>query len=413
MTTSTPRVRAALDLVYVIGTYPSLTTTFIDREIATLHRDGMGVRVISLRRPDTPLSPDQVRLADLVDHLLPVRPAEVALAVGRSLVRRPVRTLGLVVDLLRRPHPDRRARVRTLAHVVEALCVARRVERLGPVARLHAHFLDRASLVALVVGRLLDIPWSATGHATDIYVDAVLLPDKIRSATSVTTCTQYNARHLASLVDGADRGKIRCVHHGIDADRYRPDPWRPATGRPLVLAVGQLKERKGLDDLLVACRLLADRGHDLTCEVVGDGPLRGRLEAMVTDLGLEDVVVLRGALDGDEVLARYRAATVFALPCVTAGDGGRDGIPNVILEAMAMQLPVVSTDHSGIPEAVRHGETGLLVAPRAPEALADALARLLDDPATAARMGQRGRQVVLEHFDVETNVRRFREGLAS
>lgn len=402
-----------LDLVYVIGTYPSLTTTFIDREISTLHRDGVAVRVVSLRRPDGILSRDQVELAHLVDYLLPVTAVQVLRSVARAVVRRPWRTVGLVVGLLRRPHPDQRTRLRTLVHLVEALCVTRMVERLGPVGRIHAHFMDRAALVALVVGRLLDVPYSVTGHALDIYVDPVLLPDKIRAATSVTTCTEYNARHLSSLVADDDATRIRCVHHGIDAQRYRPGPSRPAVGPPLVLAVGQLRARKGFDQLLTACRLLVDRGRSFACEIVGDGPLRAQLATRVRALGLQDVVTLRGALDGDAVLACYRAAAVFALPCVTEADGGRDGIPNVILEAMAMQLPVVSTDHSGIPEAVRDGETGLLVPPRDPEALADAIARLLDDPATAAAMGRRGRRVVLEHFDVETNVRRFREGLAS
>ena len=403
----------ALDLVYVIGTYPSLTTTFIDREIDTLHRDGVALRVVSLRRPDGILSREQQALTPLVDYLLPAPTSEVVRSVGRALVRRPRQTLRLAVELLRRPHPDQRARRRTLVHLVEALCVARMVEQLGPVGRIHAHFMDRAALVALVVGRLLDIPYSVTGHALDIYVDPVLLPDKIRAATSVTTCTQYNARHLASLVPADDAAKIRCVHHGIDADRWRPAPWRPAAGPPLVLAVGQLRARKGFDHLLTACRLLVDRGHAFTCEIVGDGPLRGELAAQVAALDLQDVVTLTGALDGDAVLERYRQAAVFALPCVTEDDGGRDGIPNVILEAMAMELPVVSTDHSGIPEAVRDGDTGLLVPPHDPEALADAIARLLDDPATAAAMGQRGREVVLDQFDVETNVRRFREGLAS
>jgi glycosyltransferase involved in cell wall biosynthesis len=403
---------APLDLVYVIGTYPALTTTFIDREIRTLHREGVPLRIVSIRRPDDVPSDEQRELTALVDYLLPVPVLALLDAHLRYLVRRPTRYLGLLFDLLRRPHPTLHARIWTLLHFGEAVCVARIVERHGPVRRLHAHFMDRAALVAMIVGELLDVPFSVTGHASDIYVDPVLLPDKIRAATSVTTCTNYNAAHLASLVPIADRQKIQCVHHGIDTERFRPETPRRPAAPPLILSVGQLKERKGLIHLVEACQLLRDRGYRFQCEIVGGGPLLPRLRAAVLERGLQDMVTLRGALGPDQVLDLYRRASVFTLPCITGDDGDRDGIPNVILEAMAMELPVVSTRHSGIPEAVQDGHSGLLVEPRDPHALADALARLLDNPALGAALGERGRQVVLDHFDVDRNVQRFREGLA-
>jgi glycosyltransferase involved in cell wall biosynthesis len=163
--------------------------------------------------------------------------------------------------------------------------------------------------------------------------------------------------------------------------------------------------KKGFLHLLDAARLLVDRGVGFRCEIIGEGRQRAELESRLRELGLEQHIVLRGALSHDEVIDAYRRAAAFVLPCVIGDDGDRDGIPNVILEAMAMQLPVVSTTHSGIPEAVEDGTTGLLVPPGDPEALACALERVLADRDTAGRMGARGREAVIARFDAKKNVR--------
>jgi glycosyltransferase involved in cell wall biosynthesis len=172
----------------------------------------------------------------------------------------------------------------------------------------------------------------------------------------------------------------------------------------LLLAVGQLKEKKGFDYLLEACRTLLDQRIEFDCSIVGEGPMRNALEAKIAELSLQDHVALLGGLPHNVLIERYSEATIFVLPCVTATDGDRDGIPNVILEAMAMGLPIVSTRHSGIPEAVEHGRTGLLVPPRDSRALADALARLIADENLRVRLGRSGRSRVVEAFDVGANV---------
>ena len=172
-----------------------------------------------------------------------------------------------------------------------------------------------------------------------------------------------------------------------------------------MLAVGQLREKKGFVHLLHACRQLADRGMPFRCEIIGEGPQRADLERAVQDLGLEQHVAFLGAQTHEEVIDAYRRAWLFVLPCVVGDDGDRDGIPNVILEAMAMGLPVVSTRHSGIPEVVEHEVTGLLVPPADATGLAEALAQVLEDRHAADRMGAQGRTVVIDRFDVEHNVR--------
>ena len=404
MTSRPPRVAGEQRAVaYVIGTYPLLTTTFIDREIAVLRDLGVDVKVVSLRRPHGRLSPDQKRIAEEVEYVLPVSIPALLAAHARFVARRPVAFFGALWHVMTRRHPSFKSRLKTLLHFGEAVQAADILRRFPAYGRIHAHFVDRAATVALVSARLLDRPYSVTAHANDIYVNPVMLGDKLIEADFVATCTEYNAAHLRDECAAAT-GKIVCIHHGLDVDRYRPAAQHSAD-RPAILAVGQLKEKKGLTYLLEACAELQRRGHEFACNIVGEGPLRTELEAQVRASGLDEVVTLHGALDHGAVIEHFRKAAVFALPCITAEDGDRDGIPNVILEAMAMELPVVSTNHSGIPEAVDDGVSGVLVPQRDIPALTAALDRLLSDPATRSQMGQAGRRMAIDRFDVTANVK--------
>ncbi|HEX6230473.1 MAG TPA: glycosyltransferase [Actinomycetota bacterium] len=397
-------------LAYVIGTYPVPTTTFIDREIEALRRLGAEVQVISIRRPARPgLSERQRALQGDVHYVLPVRAGDLLRSHLGFLATHPGAYARTLLHLVSRPHPGLRSRLKTVLHFGIGVHVARLLRDRFPGDHVHAHFVDRAAIVAMVAGRLLDLPYSATAHANDIYVGPVLLPEKIASAKFIATCTRYNGAHLRSVANGAS-GKIRCIYHGLDLREYRPRPSPPPPrDRPLLLSVGQLKEKKGHHHLLQACRLLADRGVPFDCEIVGEGPLRAALSARIDELDLGGRVRLLGALPHGSVVERYREATLFVLPCVTGSDGDRDGIPNVILEAMAMRLPVVSTRHSGIPEAVEDGRTGLLVPPGDPAALATAIAELVGDAELRERLGRRGQERVAELFDADANARTLLE----
>lgn len=388
-------------MTYIIGTYPLLTTTFVDREIHQMRARGVDVRVVSLRRPERMLSVAQ--RADMADvtYVLPVSPIRLVAAHLRFLITRPLTLLSTYVDITARPHDDIRSRLRTMLHVGEGVVVADLI-RKSVSTHLHAHFVDRATTVAWVCSRLLGVPFSATAHANDIYVRPVLLADKLRAASFVATCTEYNADHLRSLL-GDMAGRIVAVHHGLDLNGFAPPGDRPTVPATL-LAVGQLREKKGLQHLIDAAAILVRRGRDLRVVIVGEGPLRATLEDRILHHGLGAVVTLVGAVPHDEVIRLMQGATLFVLPAVQAADGDRDGIPNVILEAMAMALPVVSTRHSGIPEAVVHEETGLLVEPGNVAELAEAVDRLLAGPDEAARMGRIGRERVHAKFDIERNV---------
>jgi glycosyltransferase involved in cell wall biosynthesis len=204
---------------------------------------------------------------------------------------------------------------------------------------------------------------------------------------------------------------LEVVHHGVDLDRFAPRPpvaADDAAGRPLITTVGRLVEKKGFDDLLRALALLAGRGAGFTCRVYGDGPLRDELTRLRDDLGLGDRVELVGARSGDEVVAALGRTDVFALTPRVTDDGDRDGIPNVLVEAMACALPVVTTDVGGVPELVDDGATGLVVPSGSPERVADALAALLASAELRRRLGAAARRRVEDDYDVDAAAGRLR-----
>ena len=393
---------------YVIGTYPQLTTTFIDREINALVRRGIDVRVVAMRRPPRPPSAAQTSLAERTEYVLPPHPIRLAASQLIWLARKPWTYPRTLAFLLSRPHRHQ-SRLRTVAHFLIGAEVALRLRHRAD-GRLHAHFADRAATVALVAGRLLGTGYSLTAHANDIYLRPTLLATKISESNVSITCTQHNFEYLRERMPPAARSKLRRIHHGLELSQYaRMEGNQPM--RPVVMAVGQLKEKKGLRDLVAAMALLRDAGIVAECRIIGDGPQRDELRDLVKRNKLQGTVELLGAIAHEHVLSHFRDATVFVLPCVVAGDGDRDGIPNAILEAMASGVPVVSTPVSGIPEVIEHGTTGLLIPPGDVSALAAAVERLLLDAELRSRLGRAGRSFVMDAFDADRNAGRFLEAI--
>ncbi len=399
-------------LVYVVGSYPLLTTTFIDREIEWLRRSGVEIQVIAMRRPDpgSPFSEAQKMLQQGVIYLLPSDWRLVLLSHVYFLARRPLKYMGIFLYLISRRHSGFKSRIKTIFHFAEGVLAAYLL-RDRKFRELHAHFVDRAATVALVAGRLLGSPYSLSIHAgADIYVDPVLIREKLLHARHAVTCTRYNKRHLLQLAGEDLKEKITCIPHGLELEKYSPTK-QHVNGRPLILSVGQLKERKGFIQLIQACGQLKDMGYRLDCQIVGRGPQQVELQRLIVELALQDTVTLAGALPHDQVIEKYRRAALFVLPCIQTAEGDVDGIPNVLAEAMASQVPVVSTDISAIPELVKNHENGLLVPQQDVPALAEAIAHLLDQPDLRGELGRNGRKTVLQTFDVELNVRKFAETL--
>jgi glycosyltransferase involved in cell wall biosynthesis len=399
------------EVLYVIGTYPLVTTTFIDREIASLRRLGVPVGIVAVRRPDeeTPLSAEQRALAQEVVYLLPVRASTLLTSHATFLARHPARYLRVFAQLVGARHPGTRARLKTVLHFGEGVVAAYLVRPRKP-RELYAHFTDRAATIALVASRLLGVSYSLSVHAgADIFVERVLLAEKIRGARRVVTCTAHNRARIAAEVGAGLAGAIAVFPHGLDIATYGA-PARTCD-MPMILSVGQLQPRKGLSYLVRACGILRDRGYQFTCRIIGGGPQHAELQQLVHELGLDATVELLGAMPHERVIDHYREASMFVLAAMEAENGDADGFPNVLAEAMAANVPIVSTALPAIEEFVVDGQSGLLVAPGSAEEIAAAVGRLFHDPELRISLCMRARRDVAGRFDVHANVRTLRDAL--
>jgi glycosyltransferase involved in cell wall biosynthesis len=339
------------------------------------------------------------RRAALRDHALVARSAPLAYA----------RTLAFAAT---RPRLARGyATLSTLGCLAAAVRMGAAVHRArlagAPIDHLHAHFAHDPALVALLTARLTGVPYSITAHARDLYqLPVPSLRARARGAVAVVTCCAANVDYLRSVLPARLHPRLRLIHHGVELDRFVPVPRGEDRAPVEIVSVGRLVEKKGFADLLQACRRLkqvpvAERAP-FRLRVYGDGPLRAELTALRDRLELRPEVEFAGERDRDDVLRAFQSADVFALTPYVPADGDRDGVPNVIVEAMACGLPVVTTDAGGIAEVVRHGVTGLVAAPRDVAAIARHLAALVTDAPRRRALGDAGRRTVEERFDVRS-----------
>jgi glycosyltransferase involved in cell wall biosynthesis len=253
---------------------------------------------------------------------------------------------------------------------------------------VHAHFAHDPALVGLLVHRLSGLPFSFTAHARDLYqIPERALLGRAREASAVVTCCRSNADHIRGVV-GDGGPPVELIYHGVDLGIFRPGAARSESEVPLVVSVGRLVEKKGFDDLLRACALLAARSRSFRCEIHGDGPCRAELEALRDRLGLAGMVTFTGARTQAELLTVYQHADLFALTPRITDDGDRDGVPNVLVEAMACGVPVVSTRVGGVGELVASGTDGLLAPAGDIAAIAACLEELLEDGGRRRRLGE-------------------------
>jgi glycosyltransferase involved in cell wall biosynthesis len=271
------------------------------------------------------------------------------------------------------------------------------------VEHIHAHFANIPTTAALVIHRIWGIPYSFAAHAHDLFTHRSMMGPKLAEAQFAVTCSDYNRRFLKDFCAPRDMPKLIVHHCGGDVERLSRVTRSPEPG--LVISVGRLSEMKGFIYLIDACALLRQRGVSARFTIAGEGPDRPILEARIREKGIEDLFKLPGRVA--DLSAFLSQGSVFALPCVEAADGSMDGLPTVLIEAMAVRIPVISTDVSGVPEIVLDGQTGLLVPQKDTVALADAIEKLLKDSDLAGRLAQGGYDLVCERFDLRKNAARL------
>ncbi|HZP88672.1 MAG TPA: glycosyltransferase [Burkholderiales bacterium] len=390
----------ASPVAFLVKTFPKLSETFILEEILGLERLGLDLHVYALQRPTDSIQHEAVaNVRALVSYLRPHRQVwlhDLICHLSLALTH-PVRYAKGFALALRREEPGRWADF-SLACALAKQLIRRRS------THLHAHFVSQPGAVAELAAGLCGIGYSISAHAKDIYTSSArVLERKLNGARFTVTCTRHNQQYLRSHAPSARQ--VHAMYHGIDAERFRPlpDPARP--GRPLILSVGRLRAKKGFGTLIAACALLRERGIAFDCEIVGYGEEQPNLAASIDAAHIGDRVRLVGTMNHTALVQRYAAAAIFAAPSQISADGDRDGIPNVMLEAMAMELPVVASRVSGIPEVIVDGVNGRLVEPGSATALADALSELLSSATLRERLGRSARRTVIEHFDNDSNLR--------
>jgi glycosyltransferase involved in cell wall biosynthesis len=292
-------------------------------------------------------------------------------------------------------------------NIYHAVQLAREVSRKN-VHHLHAPFASDAATVTRLAARLAGVSFSFTARAKDIFHNNVRAEDlrsKLRDAAAVVTISDFHLDYLRNTY-GVLAAHVRRIYNGLDLEEF---PYKsPGDRPPVILAVGRLIEKKGFADLIDACHLLSARNCQFLCRIIGTGVLKADLIAQLENLGLQERVELVGPLPQKEVIGEMHQAMVLAAPCIVAADGDRDGLPNVIQEALALGTPVVTTDVTGIPEVIRDDETGLQVPQHDPAALAAALERLLKARELRIRLAEGGRRLIENEFDIRRTTERRR-----
>jgi glycosyltransferase involved in cell wall biosynthesis len=386
----------------VLKGYPRLSETFIAQELLELQRRGLDFTIVSLRHPtDRATHPVHDEITAPVSYLpeyLHREPARVLR--GWSAARRlPGYAAARQVWLADLRRDTTRNRVRRFG---QAMVLA--AELAPETERLYAHFLHTPASVARYAAIMRGLPWSCSAHAKDIWTSPEWeLREKLADLDWLVTCTATNAAHLRGLAEEPDR--VSLVYHGLDLDRFpSPEARKQAAGGPVrILSVGRAVAKKGYDDLLNALARLAP-DLDWRFEHIGGGKELGRLKAQAASLGIAGRIDWRGAQPQAAVLDALGRADIFVLASRIAGDGDRDGLPNVLMEAQSQRVACVSTSVSAIPELIRDGETGLLVPERDPSSLARALEKLARDPECRDRLAAAGEKRVRSDFAMQSAI---------
>ena len=414
-------------IAYILMEYPRISESFIINEIYQLEQLGLSLHLFSVKQPkDSKVHNTVNNIQAPVTYLPPVTslsgtpflqwfcanvpsfwPAHRVLALHR-----PLRYLRVLKDAIAmmwhyREPEERRPRKVFFKEFLQAGAIAHHLlSRTSGTKHLHAHFCHGTTTIAMFVSHLTGLPFSFTAHAKDIFVKSLnpgdLLQRKRRQAKFLVTCTDANRHYLNdSCPEGAP---IHTIYHGLSPQVFMPT--RAVSNTiPLILSVGRFVEKKGFAYLIEACRLLRDQGHAFECHIIGDpgdsvtGDVTPTIRSLIEAWDLQHIVHLKSSVTQERLRDLYQHCAIFALPCQILDNGDRDGIPNVLAEAMATGLPVVSTDISGIPELVVHRHNGLLIPQKNPEALAEALGELLQNSALRTSLGQEARNTICQIFD--------------
>lgn len=387
-------------IAYVVKRYPRYSETFIVNEILAHEAAGLDIEIFALR------GPEDTHFQDIISRVrAPVTYLPDKLSKTSEFWKVLNDSAAVVPDIWRHLGEFAQVDPREIAH---AAALAALLKQRG-ITHMHAHFATSATTTARMASRFTGIPYSFTAHAKDIFhesVDEADLGAKIRDASSVITVSDFNIDYLSDRFP-AHKANIQRIYNGLDLTRF---PYQSARDRkPLIVSVGRLVEKKGLEYLVMACDQLRNKGVEFRCVIVGSGDREAMLRDEIARHGLQQQVELIGSRPQREVIEIVQQAAVFAAPCIVGEDGNRDGLPTVLLEAMALGTPCIGTDVTGIPEAVIDNETGFCIAQHDADTLAHRIEILLSDADTRERFALAARKRIEQLFNVERSAHSLRQ----
>jgi len=407
---------------YLLRSYPRLSQTFILNEILALEKIGVSIQIFALTNPHEKVVQMQVDQVQAPVHYLDedIQPRSLRNMLKENAQVASLHLMGYLRSLVYiaansgidegYAASNRWECFLQAVHLIYLLVLKER--RTGKkIDHLHAHFAHDPALIAYLVHCMTGIPFSFTAHARDLYqVPEKVLTDRIRQARAVITCCGSNLEYLNQIAP-SQKSKFSLVYHGVNLKDFQPVS-NPGTSSPpngpLILSVGRLVEKKGFQDLLEALFIVKKSGEDFWCTIYGAGPLAKQLEEWIEKHGMTGEVSLKGDRTQQELIPLYQNATLFILTPVQTDDGDRDGIPNVLVEAMAVGLPVITTAVAGIPELVEHNLNGLLYQPHDVGGISSGIIELLRTPEKRRQLGEAASKKVMEQFDVAQAAKRLK-----
>ena len=388
-------------LAYLVSRFPTVTETFILREMIEVEREGLPISLYTLIKDNPDVIHEEARPWIVRLHTASYLSGAFVIANLIALLTHPLLYLSLIGITIRDLWGSWNFFVRDLFLFPKAVTFARMMQQEG-ITHLHAHWATHTAYTAYIVHRLTGISYSFTAHAHDIYIRKAMLCRKVEAAKFVATISEFNVRELVADCGEGVRDKIHVVRCGVPVERFTPhhiDSDAPLT----ILTVAGLRDYKGHPDAIQACKLIKDRLPNFRWWVVGGGPDRAALEALIAETGVGDVFQLLGAKPEHEVRQLMEQADLFVMSSIMLPDRRMDGIPVALMEALAMEIPTVATHVSGIPELVKDNETGRLVPERRPDLLADAIVDLATHRSKAQQLAQAGRELIQSEFTLHGN----------
>lgn len=411
-----PTQLGAIRIAYIMSRFPKVTETFVLNEMLEMERKGYSIELYPLQRENAVVVQEEAHNYVERAHFTPFISWPIFVACLSAFVSSPVRFTCTFTRAIFENFGSRRFLQGAIAFFPKAIYLGTEMKKSG-ITHVHAHFASHPAYVAFVIHQLTGIPYSFVAHGSDLHRDQHMLRTKTRESAFVVAISQYNKDMIVDVSGQASDAKVHVVHCGIDTQQFsgkQDFSNEHVSDHPLqLICVGTLHEVKGQQHLLDACGILDSKGIPFVCTFLGDGPDRAKLEAKVEHLNLSNEVKFLGGVTSDIVHREMHAADILIAPSVLSKDGRREGIPVVLMEAMAAGTPCISSRLSGIPELIEDGETGILTDPGNAIQIAEAIGTLGSNIALRHKIQTQGLEKVMNDFSLQNNVSKLANHILS